>query len=183
MLLCHVSHSVVSDSLRHHGLEPTRLLCPRNSPGKNSGVGSHALLQGILPTQELNSGLLHCRQILYCLSYPGNPLVAKCQLINYKCSGGEASRKSLPGWWLFQIGILINSKAGKWRLMEVQDIGYFGIPYYKIFISHKDKYGDSRVKKTGRKWSDQVTKVWHHLGLARVTLCTSLWNAVWGIEQ
>ena len=36
-----------------------------DSPGKNTGVGSHALLQGIFPTQESNQGFLHCRQILY----------------------------------------------------------------------------------------------------------------------
>ena len=42
--------SVVSNSLRPHGLSPTRLLCPRDSPGKNAGLGCHALLQGIFPT-------------------------------------------------------------------------------------------------------------------------------------
>ena len=47
--------------------------CPRNSPGQNTGVGSLSLLQGIFPTQGLNSGLLHCRQILYQLSHKGNP--------------------------------------------------------------------------------------------------------------
>ena len=36
---------------------------------KNTGVGSHSLLQGIFPTQELNPGLLHCSQILYHLSH------------------------------------------------------------------------------------------------------------------
>ena len=56
-----------------HGLEPAGLLPPWNSPGKNTGVGCHFLLQGILLTQELNSGLLHCRQILYRLSYEGSP--------------------------------------------------------------------------------------------------------------
>ena len=40
-----------------------------DSPGKHTGVGSHALLQGIFPTQGSNPGLLHCRQSLYCLSY------------------------------------------------------------------------------------------------------------------
>ena len=45
-----------------------------DSPGKNIRVDCHALLQGIFPTQELNPGLLHCRQILYCLSHQGNPL-------------------------------------------------------------------------------------------------------------
>ena len=43
--------------------EPTKLLCPWNSPGKNSGVGSHSLLQGIFPTQGSNPGLLHCRRL------------------------------------------------------------------------------------------------------------------------
>ena len=44
-----------------------------DSPGKNTGVGCHFLLQGIVPTQESNPGLLHCRQILYQLSYQGSP--------------------------------------------------------------------------------------------------------------
>ena len=43
-----------------------------DSPGKNTGVGCHALLQGIFQTQESNQGLLHCRQILYQLSYQGS---------------------------------------------------------------------------------------------------------------
>ena len=45
-----------------------RLLCPWDSPGKNTRVGSHALLQGIFPTQGLSPGLLQllqCRWILY----------------------------------------------------------------------------------------------------------------------
>ena len=45
------SHSVVSDSLLPHGQKPTRLLCPWDFPGKNTGVGCHFLLQGIFPTQ------------------------------------------------------------------------------------------------------------------------------------
>ena len=47
---CVLSHSVVSDSLRPFGLQPARLLCPWDSPGKNTGVGCHFLLQGIFPT-------------------------------------------------------------------------------------------------------------------------------------
>ena len=46
-------------------------LCPRDSPGKNTEVGSHSLLQGIFQTQGSNPGLPHCRQILYYLSYQG----------------------------------------------------------------------------------------------------------------
>ena len=63
------SHSVVSDSLQLHELHS-----PWDSPGQNTGVGSCSLLQGIFPTQELNQGLLHGRQILYPLSYQGSPL-------------------------------------------------------------------------------------------------------------
>ena len=48
---------------------------PTEPPGKpkNTGVGSLSLLQGIFPTQELKCSLLHCRQILYQLSYQGSP--------------------------------------------------------------------------------------------------------------
>ena len=41
------------------GLCPSRLLCPRDPPGKNTGVGCHFLLQGIFPTQRSNPHLLH----------------------------------------------------------------------------------------------------------------------------
>ena len=48
---------------------------PAEPPGKpkNTGVGSLSLLQGVFPTQEWNRGLLHCRRILYQLSYQGSP--------------------------------------------------------------------------------------------------------------
>ena len=49
----------MSNSLQCHGLQPTRILCPRDFPGKNTGVGCHFLLQGILLTQDLNLNLLH----------------------------------------------------------------------------------------------------------------------------
>ena len=72
-----VSHSVVSNCLQLHGLYPIRLLRPRDSLGKNTGVGNHFLIQGIFWTPGLNSGLLCCRQILYRLSQQinlGKPL-------------------------------------------------------------------------------------------------------------
>ena len=62
------SHQVVSDSLQPHGLQPTRLLCLWDFPGKNTGVGCHFLLQGIFRTQGSNLGFLHCRRILYDLA-------------------------------------------------------------------------------------------------------------------
>ena len=50
--------SVMSASLRLHGLCPARCLCPWNFSGKNTGVGCHFLLQWIFPTQGLNLRLL-----------------------------------------------------------------------------------------------------------------------------
>ena len=44
-----------------------------DSPGKNTGVGCHAVFQGIFPTQGSNPGLPQCRQTLYCLSHQGSP--------------------------------------------------------------------------------------------------------------
>ena len=67
-----LSLSIVSDSLRPCGLQPARLLCPWDSPGKNTGVGCHFLFQGIFPAQGSNPHLLcllHCRQILYLISH------------------------------------------------------------------------------------------------------------------
>ena len=61
------SHLVMSNSSQPH--EPARFIYPCKSPGKNTGVGSQSLLEGIFQTQGLNLGLLHCRQILYCLNH------------------------------------------------------------------------------------------------------------------
>ena len=57
-------------------------------PGKNTGVGSHSLLQGIFLTQGLNLGLLHCRKILHHLSHQGSMLI-----------------KSLNEWMSYQMNI------------------------------------------------------------------------------
>ena len=65
--------SVVSDSLRPHGLQPMRILFPWDFPGKSTGVGCHFLLQGIFLTQGLNPGPLHCRQTFYPLKPSGKP--------------------------------------------------------------------------------------------------------------
>ena len=70
-----LSRSVMSNSLRPYGRQPTRLLCPWNSPGKNTGMGCHALLQGIFPTQGLNL-CLSCLLFWQEGSLPGKALCA-----------------------------------------------------------------------------------------------------------
>ena len=54
---CMCTHSIMSDSLGPHALYPARLLHPWDSPGRNNGVGCHALLQGIFLTQGSNLSL------------------------------------------------------------------------------------------------------------------------------
>ena len=65
-LRAHTHQAVLSNSLQPHGLQPTRLPCPWDFPGRNTGVGWHFSLQWIFLIQGLNPRLLHYRQILYC---------------------------------------------------------------------------------------------------------------------
>ena len=62
-----VSRSVMYNSLQLHGAHQASM--SMGFPGNNTRVGCHSLIQGIFLTQGSNLGLLHCRQILYCLSY------------------------------------------------------------------------------------------------------------------
>ena len=71
-----VSCSIMFGSLQPNKLKPTRLLCPWDSVGKNTGVGCHSLLQEIFLTHGLNAGLLHCTWNLYCLSCQRSPSFA-----------------------------------------------------------------------------------------------------------
>ena len=70
-----VSCSVVSDSLQPHGQLPNRLLSPRNSPGKNTEVGNHSLLQGVFPTQGSNLYPLHWQADSLPLSHQESSLI------------------------------------------------------------------------------------------------------------
>ena len=62
---------------------------------KNTGVGSHALLPGISPTQGLNPGLLHCRQILHHLSNQGSPWIL--EWVAYPFSRGSSRLTNQTG--------------------------------------------------------------------------------------
>ena len=65
----------MSDSLRPHGLLPTRLLCPWDFPGKNTGLACHFLLQGILQIHGLNPCLLHRQTDSSPLSHLASPYI------------------------------------------------------------------------------------------------------------
>ena len=91
----------VSDSLWPH-----RLYSPWNSPGQSTGVGSLSLLQGIFPTQGLNLGLLHCRWILYQLSYKGSPRIL--EWLAYPFSRGSSQPRDQTGVSSIAGGFFIN---------------------------------------------------------------------------
>ena len=106
-------HSVMSDSLRPHGL-----YSPWNSLGQNTGVGSLSLLQGISPTQGSNPGIPHCRWILYQLSHKGSPAMfiaaaftrAKTQK-QPKCSSMEETKKKM--WYIYTMEYYLAIKKNK----------------------------------------------------------------------
>ena len=83
-LLLLFSCPVMSNSLQPHGLQPDRLLCPWNFPGRNTGLGCHFLLQGIFLTQGVNPHLLQ----VSCIAgkfFTANPLGLPCVLyLRYK---------------------------------------------------------------------------------------------------
>ena len=66
--------------LRPRGLQPSRLLCPWDFPGKNTGVGCHFLLQGIFRTRRLNPFLLHWQADSLPLSHQGSPFYKSSRL-------------------------------------------------------------------------------------------------------
>ena len=66
-VLCLVAQSCLFETLW-----TAKFLCSWDSPGKNTAVGCHALLQGIFPTHGSNPGLPYCRRILYYLSHQGS---------------------------------------------------------------------------------------------------------------
>ena len=88
-----LSYSVMSDSLRL--LSPPSSFVHGDSPGKNTGMGCHALLQGIFPTQGSNPGLLNCRQIIYHLSYQGSPRIL--EWVTYPFSRGSSQPRNRTG--------------------------------------------------------------------------------------
>ena len=90
-------------TLQSHGLQPARLLCPWDSPGKNAGVGCHFLLQGIFLTQGLNPSLLHWQADSLLLSHQGYPLVIYHDLKNLSVSPSNKINLYYAAWQFYNI--------------------------------------------------------------------------------
>ena len=87
-----------------------------NSPSKNTAVGCHALLQGIFPTQGLNPGLLHCRQILDSVSHQESPRIL--EWVAYPFSRGS----SQPRNWT-RISHIAGGFCTSWATKEALHLG------------------------------------------------------------
>ena len=100
---------------------------PQGKP-KNIGMGSLSLLQQIFPTQEENQGLLHCRQILYQLSYKGSPL---CSLHIFKSPQNSAKLRN-PGFLLLKnepavkATVNTNNSVAQQQIQRCQEVGFPG---------------------------------------------------------
>ena len=127
-------HSLLQGDLPKPGTEPRSPTLQEDSlptepprKPKNTGVGCRSLLQGILPTQESNSSLLHCRWILYQLSYQGSPWNLWYSLKTSPVFwgwGGRVAAKGSWGWWNLEVQVLL--------MKTFNQSSYFSAPFYTL---------------------------------------------------
>ena len=111
----------------YNPVEPARLVYPWNSPGQDTGVGCHDLLQGIFPTQGWNPGLPHCRWILYHLRHQGNPRILEWAA--YPFFRGSSQSRNWTG-----VSCIADRFFTSWATREASVGKYFD---YAIFHSLK----------------------------------------------
>ena len=111
-----VSVTHPSPTLLPHGPQSTRLLCPWNFPGKNTGVGGHSLLQGILSTQGLNLGLLHCGGFFTGSATREAQRKHHLEAFPTKESYHENTREKQPDYWVW--GFQSQGPNMKWKTLE-----------------------------------------------------------------
>ena len=109
-------------------LQPARLLCPWIFLGKNANVGCHSLLHWIFLTQELDSGLLHYRQILYHLSHQETPW------ISIKLSSVTQSCPTLWTLWTasHQASLSVTNSQSLLKLMSIESV----MPSNHLILCH-----------------------------------------------
>ena len=129
LALAELSRSVMSDSLPPHELYSLLGSSVHgDSPGKNTEMGCHALLQGIFPTQGLNPGLPQCRQILYHLSHQGSPPHPEPMAIAAEPSGASFSMRDVDAALGLPGGFLELQKLGTHPRLLKQNLILTGVP-------------------------------------------------------
>ena len=139
-----------------------KTLCPWGSPGKNTGVGSPSLLQGIFPALGLNLGLLYCRQILYHLSHQGSSLA--CSILTY------APLPKLPK--LIQFLLALN----KWHLESLSS------KESQLYKTHAEKCQyQHEIQRTSKHWVTILLSMikYKKAEFLFLFLKSSLWGSQW----
>ena len=108
-------------------------------PGKNTGVGCYALLQGIFPTQGLIPGLQHCRQILYHLSHQGRPRILVW--VDYTSSRGLSQPRNWTG-----VSCITGRFFTSWDTREARTKLYF-------LLNQGEAKEEMPKKSTYKHWS------------------------------
>ena len=156
------SHSVMYDSLQPH-----QLYSPWNSPGQNTGVGSLSLLQGIFPTQGLNPGLPHCRQILYQLSHKESPRIL--EWVAYPFSSGSSQPRNWTGV-SYIAGRFFTNWAMRETLLYIKLITRPTIQHRELYLIFcNNLHGKEIWKSNSFSWFNWK-KVPHLLNILEITL-------------
>ena len=120
--------------------DPIDCTSPWNSPGHNTGVGSLSLLQGISPTQGLNPGLPHCRQILYQLSHKGSLRIL--EWVAYPFSSRSSWPRNRTGVSCIA-GRFFTNWALRAKSLEIMNLTSFSISYQWHSQGHTVNVRDS----------------------------------------
>ena len=136
--VCIFSHESEGHSVAPNSLWPHGLCTSWNSLGQNTTVGSLSLLQGIFPTQGSNTGLPHCRGILYQQKHKRSPRIL--EWVGYPFSCGSSLPSNQSG-----VSCITSGFFTSWAIREAH-LEHQGSPSSYI-ATRKGK----RKKNTGKK--------------------------------
>ena len=152
----------MSDSLWPHGL-----YSPWNSPGQNTGVGSLSLLQGIVPTQVLNPGLLHCRWILYQLSHKESPRI--WQWVTYPFSSGSSWLRNQTG-----VSCIAGRFFTNWAIREAKAVPKLVYGRDSLFLTNPQRFTTTVLIKRNK-----LSNTLNLSSQRQLTLCNSGSKVPW----
>ena len=146
--------------LQPHRLYPAWLLCPWDSPGKNTGVGCHFLLYGIFLTQESNPGHLHCRQTILLIELWGKTLETQVQSLSKEDPLEEdmATNSNIFAWsipWTEEPGGLKSIRLQK--VINIEQLWKTILNYIMI----KEWVQPSKIRKKKNKQKNRDICSWY----------------------
>ena len=163
---------IMSNSLQPHSLQPTRFFSPRDPPGKNPGLGCHALRQGIFPTQRSNPHLVSSA-----LAAAAAKLPQSCPTL---CDPRDGSPPDSPVPGILQArtlewGAIAFSSAWKWKVKgkSLSRVRLFTIPRTAAYQAppsmgfSRQEYWEWGAIAFSTCIGRQVLYHWHHLGSPR----------------